>query len=45
VFCSNFHKNVLVFSADSNNDGTANGNDVEDEPMEMDAEQFEDADD
>jgi len=33
------------FSADSNNDGTANGNDVEGEPMEMDAEQFEDADD
>jgi hypothetical protein len=25
-------------------DGTANGNDAEDESMEMDAEQFEDAD-
>jgi len=35
----------VLIHTDSNNDGTANGNDVEGEPMEMDAEQFEDADD
>lgn len=29
----------------SSYEGTANGNDIEDEPMEMDADQFEDADD
>jgi hypothetical protein len=43
--CAIISIKYFCFSADSNNEGTANGNGVEDEPMEMDAEQFEDADD
>jgi hypothetical protein len=36
---------VSCFPADNTHEETANGNDIEDEPMEMDADQFEDADD